>query len=318
MNILCATDNKYVPYCGIMLTSLFENNRDQKICVYVLTGGLKKDNSRSLQELGNSYGHTVKIIEIDNSVFAQCPINPETDHVSIATYYRIAVEKLLPADIDRILYLDCDMIINGPLIELYSAVINGFACGAVIDEAFMEEDPYKRCGIMNDSANPYFNTGMLLINLTYWRENNVMDQCMNFIAANKDRIAFHDQDTLNGVLHKRIRYVGLKYNLPKGLLLKEVFNRVESNIQIEVRNACMAPTIIHYTGAGKPWIKGCHHPFTPIWLRYKNASAWKHIPLIDTKPSLSHRFRTLRNEIIWQLGLKKRPYSYIIPLVTCR
>lgn len=311
-NILCATDDNYVPYCGIMLTSLFKNNYNENIHVFILTAGISKSNQTKLNELANTYSQTIDIIIVNAESFKKCPIRPDKDHVSIATYYRLAVTELLPKDIDRILYLDCDMIIHNSIKELYDVNLSQYACAAVKDEAFFTNAPYERLEIVKDLALPYFNAGMLLINLGYWRKHNVMERCMNYIAENSERLTFHDQDVLNGVLFGHIKYLKPAYNLQTGFLYTTYFVNFDSNLQQEIREAISSPVIIHYTGYSKPWQEISRHPYTTQWRYYKNQSLWEMMPLIKSKFHIKSWLLGLRNEIIWKLGIKHRPQSYIV------
>ena len=104
-NILCATDDNYVPYCGIMLTSLFENNKELKLCIYILAEHLSDKSRNEFATLARNYCQRIEIITVENEVFNKCPIRPG-DHVSIVTYYRLLAPILLPSNIDTILYLD--------------------------------------------------------------------------------------------------------------------------------------------------------------------------------------------------------------------
>jgi len=252
-NILCATDDNYAHYCGIMLTSLFENNQENQIRVYVVTGGLNNLNKNTLLKLASAYSQVLEIITVDNILFKDCPIDPIKDHVSIATYYRLAVSMLLPKSIDKVLYLDCDMIICRSIRELYDTDLTGFACGVVNDEAYMTDVPYDRLEQTKDLLNPYFNAGMLLINLSYWRENNITEKSFNYISRHLHKLLFHDQDTLNGVLFGLVKYLKPTYNLQTGFLFTSYFADFDPNLQKEIREAISSPVIIHYTGYTKPW-----------------------------------------------------------------
>ena len=87
-NILCATDDNYVPYCGIMLTSLFENNKELNLCIYILAEHLSDRSRNEFAELAKNYDQKIEIITVNNETLKDCPIRIG-DHVSIATYYRL-------------------------------------------------------------------------------------------------------------------------------------------------------------------------------------------------------------------------------------
>ncbi len=305
--VLCATDNAYVPYCGVMLTSLFENNKNISIDVYVLTEGLSEQNVASFQTLAKKYNQNIYIVAVNSDSVKDCPIQNK-DYVSIATYYRLLAQEVLPHHIDKILYLDCDMIISSNITELYNTNINDYAIAAVLDEDFMTQEKYSRLGYPMEKR--YFNAGMLLMNLKYWRDNNVMERCFEYINNYPDRLKFHDQDTLNLILQNEKKFLNVKYNLQTGFMY--TYNNYDQGSLSEIHEAVTSPTIIHFTGPNKPWFKECKHPFRKRFLYYKNISLWKEQPLIRVRKSFKDYFIKIRNSVIWSIGLKKKPQTYII------
>lgn len=93
-------DDNYVPYCGIMLTSLFENNKEENIVVYILCEKLSDKNIADLESLAIAYNKEIRFIYLTKELFNNCPIR-EGDHVSIAAYYRIIAPNLLPKEIKK-------------------------------------------------------------------------------------------------------------------------------------------------------------------------------------------------------------------------
>lgn len=308
INILCTPDDNYIPYCGIMLTSLFENNKNYDFDVYVICEAISKINLNNLELLTKHYNANIHIKSVDNNTFNDCPIRVG-DHVSIAAYYRLIAADILPKRLDKILYLDCDIIINNDITELYDHNISDYAFAAVIDEAFFYNVKYER--LCYDKRYSYINSGVILFNLDYWRKNNLAKKSIEYISKYPERIKFHDQDTLNAVLHKEMKLLPIKYNLQTGFLLTHNTQYYKNELE-EIIAAANSPIIIHFTGASKPWYKGSRHPFCNLFLYYKSISLWKDEPLKRYKKSLYNHFIELRNKLIWILGIKKRPQSYII------
>ena len=307
-HILCATDDKYVPYCGIMLTSLFENNIGGEFCVHILSEGLNEQNRNDLTKFAIKYGQSIEFLTIDKEILKNCPIK-ESDYVSLATYYRILAPMLLSTDIDIILYLDCDIIINNNIAELYNINLSGYAIGGVIDDDYGNEEKYQRLSI--PQKDYYTNAGVLLINLKYWRENNIVDKCLDYIKNNADRLVQHDQDVINAILHDKIKHLPLTYNFQTAFVLFHLQYKYTTEIKNMVRECMYNPTIIHYTGSGKPWHKHSQHPHANRYLRYHRISNWKHHPIIDTD-NLKDKIRRCIIKALWRLGIKKRPQFYIL------
>lgn len=306
INILCATDNTYVPYCGIMLTSLYESNRNEHFNVYIMTEGLSSDNQSAIKCLANKYQTEINFVIVSKDSLKDCPIRVG-DHVSLATYYRLLAPVLLPESIDKIIYLDCDMIINNEITTLWNTVIEDVALGAVIDESLDIQEKFNRLGYQN--SKKYFNAGMLLINLHYWREHKVMERCFNCIRKMPDKLLYHDQDTLNVVLQDEKKFLPVTYNFQTGFLYR--ITPLSMSLKNEIYTSVACPAIIHYTGPSKPWQELSQHPYASFYQYYKRLSPWSNFP--DIKCSFCNKLLYFRNQLIWALGIKKRPQTYIIP-----
>ncbi len=307
MHILCATDDNYVPHCGIMLTSLAENNRDVDLHIYIFTGGLSEDNREKFKELANKYGIRIEIITVDAELLNVATLSDtikEGNHVTIETYYRLLAPILLPKDVDRVLYLDVDMVINASLKELYHWDIKNYALGAVLDENHHAETIYKRLGY--PKSKQYFNAGVLLINLDYWRKNNVFERCLQCLEQEHEKLLFHDQDLLNIVLQDEKIFLPLTYNFQTGFYWKKLSFTADEKKHI--LKASIFPAVLHFSGTAKPWAELSPHPYTDYYLYYKRMSLWRKTPLI--KKSLKFKIVNL----LWHLGIKKKPESiYLLP-----
>ena len=313
IRILCATDDNYVPYTGVMLTSLFESNKHETFEVFILTRGINRENANKLQSLAILYQNEIHIQEVNPAMFSGCPIRPG-DHVTLETYFRLLTPELLPERIERILYLDVDMVINGPVRALWDWNIDRYAVGAVRDESFCKQEFYTRLGL--DSSNPYFNAGVLLLNLKYWRERDVSGRCMKCIAENPDILKFHDQDTLNIVLKDEKVLLPITYNFQTGYYLSWVYPDYPADFKEQVHKTAPNPIVIHYSGPMKPWMLSCgDQPYRHFYFYYRMLSPWKAFPLVDDA-SLLDRGRLLLGRFAKSVGLL--PKKYVINTVRRR
>lgn len=307
IDILCATDDNYAALCGIMLTSLFKSNRNEEIHVHIFTGALSADNQKKYDTLARLYNAEINVIEVDQTKFDNCPIWPG-DHLSITAYYRLIAPLLLP-DIDKVLYLDCDIIVNDSLRTLWNEDIEQKALGAVIDAEFYNEEFYERLQL--SAGNLYFNSGVLLMNLKYWRGHRVMERCFECIATQREKLRWHDQDTLNVVLQNEIKHLPIRYNLQTPFLLS-VFAPYYDGIYEEIMEGIKSPCIIHYIGGGKPWQGQSLHPFKSYFMDVKADSLWKNTRLNIQKGWLFESLKFNLCQVLWATGIKKRPQTYII------
>lgn len=304
MNILCATDNNYVQHCYIMLLSLFDSNSTHEINVYILVSKLTDESNRTLESISSNPSHQVHLIEVEDKL-EYCPVR-SGDHISTAAYYRILAPVLLPKEIDKILYLDVDMIICKDLSSLYNVDIEDCGVGAVLD-ADCSLDKYER--LEYSSSLGYVNSGVLLMNLKYWREYNIMEECLDFVRDYPEKCLFHDQDAINYVLRERKKLLPLKYNFQIWFLV--TFNKIEPHILREIHSIVEQESyaIIHYT-ASKPWHRGCYSPYREYYYKHKKLSPYAHIP-IPRQPIGWLVKRWLYNACA-SIGLVKPTKTYIV------
>lgn len=299
MNIVCATDDNYVPLCGIMLTSLFENNKSRHIEVYILAKGLNAKSKDSIDKLLRlkEYDANITICEIEERLFDNCPIRLG-DHVSIVTYYRFLIPQILPAEADKALYLDCDMIIIDSLCNLYDMDLSGVALAACLEHDGKTEispDSKEQIDRLGYPINwGYFNAGVLMINLAYWRENNVSNMLFEYINKYKEKCLLHDQDALNAVLGNQKKSLPHKYNFMTYCFSSGHSERDKSAF-LEYR-----PSIIHYCTQSKPWDWYLpSYPFKEQWEHYREISPWK-----NWRGNKTLKEKIRRILIVWSYSLR--------------
>jgi lipopolysaccharide biosynthesis glycosyltransferase len=223
INVLCATDNNYAPYCGIMLTSLLESNRDCGFAVFIFVDGCLSDtNYKKYKKLEQKYACEVHIMTIDDKLLEGCPINHQRDvdnhsWVSRPTYYRLLASELLPKEIQKVIYLDCDIAVVGNIKPLWNVDLTGKAIAGVTD--CDEEKNRNRLGLSSHST--YINAGVALYNLEYWRENHVSESFFEYIRENEAKLLLMDQDVVNGVLYDKMQILPERYNFQVAFFTKE-------------------------------------------------------------------------------------------------
>ena len=117
MNILVTLDKNYLKHLVVMLYSLLKSNSNVKIAVYVMNSSLTSEDFSYIKNNINSDMMDVVDIKIDNKMLSDAPI---TDRYPKEMYYRIFAAKYLPKDIDKIIYLDPDLVIINSLEKLYT------------------------------------------------------------------------------------------------------------------------------------------------------------------------------------------------------
>ena len=142
----------------------------------------------------------------------------------------------------------------------------------------------------------YFNAGVLLVNLRYWRENNLSESFFEIINKYPERLRYHDQDVLNIVLKEIKLTLPLKYNVQHGYFFKDPL--ISRAYWDEKEKAINDPVILHYSGS-KPWFIEFEPPFKKDFAFYLNISGLdksfiRHIPM---KARIKARFRSLLEKL---------------------
>lgn len=308
MNIVCSIDNNYVEHCCVMLCSFFTNNEEEQHTVFLLGENLSLENQKIINELVNSYNGKFIYCQVDRQALKDCPIK-ESDHLTIATYYRLFIARLLPLDTDKILYLDCDIVINGSLHELWNTDLEHYALAGIEEMGWHHADVFERLGF--DKKYGYFNAGVILVNLKYWREHHLTERFLNYLSLNAGKLKSHDQDVLNAVLHDKSLHLSCKWNVETGFCMHE-FLKLQ-NFNPGLLRIIKHPVIIHYTWRPKPWEGGCKHPFRIVYYKYYDKLLMKE--RFGKSPSSGKRLRLYWYKYYFQLlltlSVKRRKYYKI-------
>lgn len=313
INILCATDNNYAPYCGIMLTSLFESNKESHFNVYVLLDGhLTESNAKKYKRLEQSYACSIFLVPVDNRLLEKCPVNQHIDvdnhsWVSIPTYYRLLAAELLPATVNKIIYLDCDIVVDGDIRPLWMVDLSGKAVGGIVDCDSCDNS--NRMGYSEEDG--YFNAGVAVYNLEYWRNNSITEAFLDFINNNGSKLLLMDQDVINGVLYDKIQWLPERFNFQVSYFDPLFWNRFSEMYKSTIISECGQAVVVHYCGGLKPWdyrYYGC--PFYTLWNDYRKISFWKasHV----TKPTSKYVKFLLKNSFFSKQLKKKRKEAWVV------
>lgn len=274
MEIACCIDDNFTMPCGVLLTSICENNLKEKLNFHIVSDDLSIKNQEQLINCVRKYKQNIRFYSIDSSIFSNFPIS---HHIKIAAYFRIMLPYIIPEGINKILYLDCDLIVRGNLGTIWEEEITNYAVGAVPNMSFHDIRIYNRLGY--DMKKGYFNSGILLINLAYWRSHDITTQTLNYIRDFPEKCIYWDQDALNYVLQDVKKYLPIKCNVqttyyhPIEKLLIDRYYWEE--IERSVRN----PLILHYSSPDKPWLFGCTHPYRTEFIKYLHMTQWRLIRL---------------------------------------
>ena len=155
----------------------------------------------------------------------------------------------------------------------------------------------------------YFNSGVLLINLKKWRDEDITIEFAKIMHDHPDWIKLHDQDVMNRIFYDCKLILPITYNFQEGFLWNDIFYDYWK-YEKQVLDARKDPVILHFTDS-KPWIKGCEHPYREEFFKYQRKTEWAGTPLLPNSPTAS-----LKNIIINSIKNLFRHIIIISPLTT--
>lgn len=309
MHLLFATNDAYVPHVATTLASIFENNMDMQFVVHIMATEISDDNYKKLKKFVERYHHLldVKIVnpddlEIDLSICGKWGIFPSL---------KLYAAELYP-NVDKILYIDADMICLGSLKPIESVDMTEYYIAASTDEQGAERHK-QRLNLPHDAF--YGCAGLVWFNLNKWRKEDVCQKCFNYFnsPANRDIIKWGEQDVLNKVCQGHIYELPIVYNMFSFYWLHHGRNipiRYRDNMIEHKHNT----VIIHYIDSCKPWFKDNHFPLKKYYWQYHQLTPWKNETYgysTDYEGKI-HDLKIIIKQMLHSLGIKKYDYAYDI------
>lgn len=265
VNICLATDNNYAQHAGVLITSIINNikNTNRLINIFVLNGGINQNNILKLLSL-NKKNINIKIINFNNHIFDYFPSCPERPEITNVTYYKFIIPTIFNS-LDKILFLDCDMIAVSNVCKLYDTNIKDYLLAGVQDLTGFTEQ--RRLNLYKGEY--YINCGMLLINIKNFIKYDIQNKLFKYVKYNTEKIMYLDQDPINIICENSIKYLDLSWNLQYiGNSFKTDFDTTK------FKKAILNPKIIHFLGKDKPWKKDSKIPFKEFYFKYLCISPW--------------------------------------------
>lgn len=274
VSTLLCTNVLFQQHAAVCLTSLLANNQELFFDIVIVaqpTEILDEDKfERSLRQFSN---YTLRFITFSFPSDLSLPL---IAHYTIDTYTRLWIKDFFPDDVDRVLYLDADIVVVGSIAPLWSANLDGALMGAV--DIPGSDQGVRLLGLTQEDG--YFNAGVLLIDLQQWRAIRAETIVIDYIRKNADRIMY-DQDALNACFHACTKRLDYKWNVIRP------FYREPSELPLqpaEIETVRREAQIIHFNGGSKPWSYFCDHPRRDEYGRYLLMTAWSDYVPPDRTP----------------------------------
>lgn len=251
INVCVACDNNYSKYAGVVIASVLASSaEDDVLHFYILDGGIEEENKTKINEMKSIKDCEINFVKIDNEMFADYLSVKTHSYISIPTFYRLKLPTLLP-NVDRVIYFDCDMVINSSLKDLFNSDLADCPVAGV-------KDLNKRMLKKNPT---YVNAGMLVMDIKNMREQNVEAEFLSWTREHIDIIKVGDQEIINEVLKGRIKIVADEWN-------------VQSSNFTNRSSYTKNPKVVHYVARKKPWHWASFSYHRGLYFKYLQLTPW--------------------------------------------
>jgi len=260
MNILVTLDRNYLHPLRVMLGSLYLNNPGEAFDVYLVGDGLTAEDLASLETLCAPHG-ALHPVAVPEDLFAGAPV---VRYYSRAMYYRLLSAQLLPPTLDRVLYLDPDILVIGPVRPLYDTDLQGALMAASIHRGLTDiSSRVNRLRLDTPEAEGYFNSGVLVMDLDAMRHRMAPEEIFTYAREHADVLILPDQDILNGLYGTELfpvdetlwNYDARRFDAYR------LMSQGEKDMDWVVTHTA----ILHFCGKNKPWRKSYRGRFSALY-----------------------------------------------------
>ena len=272
ISIVCAADDNFVMGLAVTLYSTLVNiDSNHPIDIYILDGGISNQNKYRLNRVIRNTQLTLNLKWLEPDVAALKGVKV-TRSFTLAACFRLLLPELLPTEVERVIYLDSDLVVEGNLAELWKEKLGDSPALGVQDFLYPYgskevQNTYRELHLPSDTL--CCNSGVMVINLKQWRIESLGHQVLDYIRRNHDVVYLPDQDGINAIIGNRWKYLDPKWNVQIfGANKPTIKLPYESNILI--RDAF----ILHFTTSVKPWHSLYRQPGGKRFAHYLKNSNW--------------------------------------------
>lgn len=268
INIAFAIDAGYAKHAAAAMHSVLLNARNPGGYHFYFfhNGDLSDDLHEKLEQVANVFAAQVSFIAIPIDSLRWLPMN--RPHISMTTYYRLVMDKYLPADVHRIIYLDADTLATAPLEELWQSDLGDKMIGAAPDEGGVLQSRRLRLG----AGHKYFNAGVLLLDMDRLRKVNLKALILKAFEDRGEYLTLQDQDLLNIAFENKTATLDLRWNVNNRIFVRNDMDPAYSDDQAVA--AAQNPGILHFTDSRKPWHSKCLNPYYGLYWFHLNQTPW--------------------------------------------
>ena len=252
MHIFFASDNNYAtPLCCAIASILRYAKQTDFHNFYILENNISKENKEKINKLKKIKDFNIEYITVDNKLFEKYPITEQCKHITKETYYRYIIPQI-KSNLEKVLYLDCDLTVVDTLADLWNTDLSDKYCGVVQDiYSLCQTEDAQRLGL-----SAYFNAGVILINNKKWCKEDIGKKLFEKTIElyNSNNLIWQDQDALNYTFKENVIWLNPRFNYQQNGLDNPCHTKYTNGEMIFAKKN---PVIIHWNNARKPWNLNC-------------------------------------------------------------
>ena len=259
-HIAFCADDTYSQYMAVVIKSIAENNQNSFVTIHCLTNYVSDTNIKRITDVVDEYEHVeFEIHRIDDSPLRTLKV---TAGWPIQVWYRLLIPEILDNSIKTVLFLDVDTLVTADLGELFATNLEGVSVAGTVEASVFDKSYYERIGVEYDEK--YICAGVMLMNLEFWRENNLTQKMIDWAKTHKTKML--DQDAINHVCFDSKKILPMRYGVVQFYFSIDDFYR-EPYLS-ELSECLEHPAIIHYAYCA-PWYKDVpKHIMYDRWQKY--------------------------------------------------
>lgn len=283
INIVLATDGNYAQHATVAMASVLCNTQlPQRLHFFIIDDGIDENNKQKMQSSVIDLGGAISFLntqEVDlNDVYV-------SGNLTKAAYYRLAIPKLLPNIVSKVIYLDCDLLVLKDIVQLWKLDLHGKPIAATEDFGILsssKKSAEKAKNLVWKAEFSYFNSGVMIIDVSQWRQQNFADGLLQLVCERKFR--HHDQDALNYFFMNNWAKMPLEWNVIPPIFNMPLRIAMNSTFRAKALNALKKIAIIHYAGGYKPWEYDISRGFNDKYYLYLEKTRYRDAKMPQPNP----------------------------------
>ncbi len=267
INILFCVDESFWQHVSVATAALLIHNPNNTFRIVIATAGeinekLSGEIRAFVERMGNG---TVEVTQYKALEYRDLPTH---SRLTFAAYLRMFMTEFLDPAIERLIYLDSDVLVVSDIGELWTRPLGDAYLGAALEPY----DRSQREPLGFGPNDPYFNSGVMLVNVAKWRSENALPRLIDFARANPEKLPSLDQDVINSVFRGRIFNIGYEWNW-QALFVRFLPSELNMSNE-EYARLKQSPRLIHYTSAYKPWYFRWEPHYKALYRRVLAQTPW--------------------------------------------